>query len=37
MVKIGCDLPRIEENGGEWRTPTRSQTKASHVFKFSKV
>ena len=32
IVEIGQDLLRMEENGG---TPTRSQTKVSHVFKLS--
>ena len=36
MVEIGYDLPRMKENGGEWRTPTRSQTKVSRMFKFPK-
>ena len=34
IVEIGHDLPRMEENGG---TPTRSQTKASHMFEFQEL
>ena len=34
IVEIERDLLKVEENGG---TPTRSQTNASHMFKFQEL